>query len=1256
MRDSRSPPARAPYPALATRFRRVSMLGEGGMGVVYEAVDEELGATVALKTIRTRTPEALARMKQEFRALQDVHHPNVVTLGELVTEGEECFFTMEFVDGEDFVSHVSAADVESARLAPSLDDSMSLGLATTARISRSKIEALTASPTRARTYDETKLRRALVQLAEGLIALHAAGLVHRDIKPGNVLVTPEGRVVILDFGLVADTRSDALTGDNVVGTPAYMAPEQAATTALGPAADWYAVGVMLYEALTGSVPFVGAPLEVLLRKQRTQPPAPSAVVTDVPPDLDALCVALLRFDPTARPTGARVLRDLGAKSTGAPSASHTQNVPFVGRAGELLALESALRDTRKGAVVMLVKGESGMGKSCLVRRFVDAAALSEPGLLVLSGRCYEREAVAYKAVDGVIDSLARFLGRLPPQEPLQWLPVRIEPLVQVFPVLRRVRAIAEQVKDTDVDATQMDQVELRVRAFAALRDLLTRLASRKPMIVTIDDLQWADRDSLALLSDILRMPYAPSLLLVATVRTGPTIDASAPFREALEGTGTKPREIDLARLSSEQARELAAVLLARAAPESKLDARSIAEEADGHPLFIDALVRHAMDAPGAARSEAGPRTVKLEDALWSRVQHLDAAPRELIELLAIAGTPLSQGVLARAVKSAGSAFAETVAFLRVAHLVTITGGRGSDTIDTYHDKVRAAVTSHLDDAARADGHRRLAVALETSETRDMEALFTHWRGAGDAVRAAKYAESAADRTLQTLAFDHAATLYEAAIELGAHDAPALGALHEKLGDAYASAGRGPLAARAYNDAAPGLGFARALDVRGRAAAQLLRSGYFDEGLAAADAVLSEVGMSLARSPLTALLTILFWRSLLLVRGLGFRSRDASHVPAAELTRIDMCTSISRHIAFVDVTIGTAFHQRHLLFALRCGEPTRVLMALGTEMVSASSLGTPAWRGRTAPLVARVTALAEAAGDRRVSALTNATIAVAYYFGTGDFRRTFELCDAAAVSLREFAGVAWEQALVELYALFSLMYLGRWDELAVRNEQTLRDARARGDLFTAAYCSSGLLASAAWLGQDQPAVARRNIDAAAQMWSKRGFHLVHYHQALGLAFADLYEGLADEAHARIEREWPRLRRAFFLRIQAVRIEALDLRGRAMLAVAVRASGGERARLVKRARRMARDLRKQEAPWATAMAWLIDAGAAHVEGDRAAAARHLDGAVLACDASGLGIHAAVARWCRASLDGPAPEPKAPVKNFARVVALIAPPFAP
>ncbi|HEX3344501.1 MAG TPA: serine/threonine-protein kinase, partial [Polyangiaceae bacterium] len=387
------------------RFRLIRRLGEGGMGIVYEAVDTERNARVALKTVRKLTAESLARFKREFRAVQDVHHPNLATFGELVSEGDRWFFTMELIEGEDFLAHVSRAPALYGEgdhpESPEPASTRALGYASTKRIAIGPLE-------RRPRYDEARLRAALAQLAQGLNALHEAGLVHRDVKPSNIRVTPEGRVVLLDFGLVTESVSTGDTTDtNVVGTPEYMAPEQAASKPVGPPADWYGVGVLLYLALTGSLPFEGAPLDILLRKQQREPAAPATLLDQVPDDLDALCAGLLRFDPDARPNGAQILRalDVPATTLVTRSQSQTANVPFVGRVPESELLAAAFRDSRKHAVAVLVRGESGVGKSCFVKRFVDTLSLDERDLVVLSGRCYERETVPFKAFDGIVDAL-----------------------------------------------------------------------------------------------------------------------------------------------------------------------------------------------------------------------------------------------------------------------------------------------------------------------------------------------------------------------------------------------------------------------------------------------------------------------------------------------------------------------------------------------------------------------------------------------------------------------------------------------------------------------------------------------------------------------------------------------------------------------------------------------------------------------------------------------------------------------------------
>ncbi|HFE45427.1 MAG TPA: serine/threonine-protein kinase PknK, partial [Nannocystis exedens] len=454
------------------RFSIRRRLGAGGMGVVYEALDRERGEWLALKTLLGVSPLALYRFKREFRALADVHHENLITLHELFSEGEQIFFTMEFVDGVDFVEFVRGRASDDPEERPRLFE---------------------------------RLRSALHQLAGGLGAIHGAGKLHRDIKPSNVLVNTEGRVVLLDFGLVAESVVETMRSSNgdMVGTPAYISPEQAGGGEASAASDWYAVGVMAYLALTGVLPFRGKGLAMLIAKQERDPKPPSEIVADAPADLERLCLDLLSRDPSKRPAAGEILRRLGRAGgeRSSPVAVGPGDTLFVGRQYHLRLLQEAFDVTQRGRPVAIqVYGRSGMGKTALVRRFLATLRHSD-GAIVLTGRCYERESVSFKALDSLIDSLCHYLLRLSDTRAAELMPRDILALARVFPVLSRVRAVAEAPRR----ATEIpDPRELRRRAFAALKELLARIADRRSLVLHIDDLQWGDRDSAVALADLLR--------------------------------------------------------------------------------------------------------------------------------------------------------------------------------------------------------------------------------------------------------------------------------------------------------------------------------------------------------------------------------------------------------------------------------------------------------------------------------------------------------------------------------------------------------------------------------------------------------------------------------------------------------------------------------------------------------------------------------------------------------------------------------
>ena len=527
------------------RFQVLRRIGAGGMGVVYEAHDRERGHRVALKTISSSGSDTLFRLKREFRALAHLSHPNLAALYDLVIDEGGSFFTMELVDGREFLRWVRLAGAsEPMAYAPTVSTVPSDKLTTTqASISwpagpppSGPGVAVPSAVAPMPPLDEARLRAGLQQLGLGLEALHAAGKIHRDIKPSNILVTDEGRVVLLDFGLVAEVDEVRDLSDSVVGTVGYMAPEQAAgDQRVTPAADWYAVGVVLYEALTGRLPFSGPSLTVLQDKQLRTPPRPSALVPTVPADLDELCAALLARVPGERPVAAEVLPRLGVPRGPVTSmVSRSRDQLLAGRAAELSALEASLDAVAHGrAACVVVRGASGIGKSALVRRFLEHAQQRQPRPVVLSGRCYEREAVPYKAMDSLIDRLSTHWLQLPPDEGRALIPDDAALLPTLFPVLARVPVVA----DVPPPKAIADPQEVRTRAFGALRQLLRRLAERQPLILFIDDLQWVDVDTITLLADLDARARSAALAAAAghagrRQRGGPRAGAPYRFRAA----------------------------------------------------------------------------------------------------------------------------------------------------------------------------------------------------------------------------------------------------------------------------------------------------------------------------------------------------------------------------------------------------------------------------------------------------------------------------------------------------------------------------------------------------------------------------------------------------------------------------------------------------------------------------------------------------------------------------------------------------
>ena len=1198
------------------RFELRRRLGAGGYGEVFEAFDLARGKVVALKKLRRSEAGPLLRFKQEFRALAEVRHPNLVRLDELVARDDEWFFTMELIDGPNLLQHVrgepGSRDAE-IQTAPTVDPDHP----TADSADGAPLPAVVAAPARAARIDEARLRDAFGQLVAGVQALHEVGLLHRDLKPSNVLVTGDGRVVILDFGLVADLAGeDAARSLQILGTPAYMSPEQAAGREVSRASDWYSVGVILFEALTGRLPFEGALHDVIFRRQTTEPPRPRDLAPDAPADLDALCAELLRLDPGARPSGqellARLRRQAAAVTPPAPAATEL----FVGRREELAALDAALDRVRAGRpAAVLVSGASGMGKTALVRRFLAGLRGRDPSALVLAGRCYQRETVPYKALDSLVDGLGRYLGGLQALEAARFMPRERAALARLFPVLREIGEAGPSRRAADVPDAQ----ELRRRALAGLRELLARLADQLTLVLFVDDLQWGDLDSGAMLRELLRPPDPPPVLLLACFRRE---DAErSPLLRMMTAdpdlAGVR-QVVELGELPQAEAAELALAVLGADDTAGRARAAAIAREAGGSPFFVDELARHRSGAaPGAGDA------VRLDAVIQARVGQLREDARRLLEVVAVAGEPLDLEIANQAAELARHD-REAIDTLQAAHWVRPCALDGREAFETFHDRIRETVVAMVPGERHALHHRRIAVTWEAAGTASAATLAEHYLAAGECAIAGRHAQRAAEQAAGELAFDRAAQLHRLALDVCEWSGAESREIRRGLADALANAGRGAEAAAAYLEAARLSEAGGSLELQRRAAEQLLITGHIEQGRAVLHEVLAAVGMSLAPTPQRALVGLLGRRVQLAARGLRFTPRPAAEVPPGLLARVDTTWSVSVGLGMVDTIRGAHFQALNLLLALAAGEPRRVARALSMEMAF-SSAGGGRTRRRTAALHRRCRELVSGLDDPYTSGL------FAVYEGMiasfeGRWDESLVAAARGEAILREHCtGATWELDSAQLYQLHALANAGRWRELAARAQALLHESNDRGDLYLATYIRSRNL-FVLHLAADDVAAAREQQSRSLDGWPRDGFHVQHYWDLFASGEIDLYAGDARAAWERLRSRWGDFRRSLLPRAQAVYLEAVYLRARAAVALAAQVPTGEREPLLRHAARDLRRLERESMAWGDAMATLARAGIAATRGDAAAARDLADEAERRLAAVGMGQYAAAARWRR------------------------------
>ncbi len=720
-----------PGAVLRQRYQLDSEIGRGGMGVVYRATDLELMREVAVKVVsETASSDARQRLIREARAAAALNHPHIVSIHDVGESQGAPFLVMELVDG------------------PSLAKS---------------------PPT-----DLPRIVEIACQICSALEHAHSNSIVHRDLKPDNVLLSSEGQrgsVKLADLGLALPGYGERISRAGLIlGTAAYIAPEQALGQPVDGRTDLYALGVLLYELITGRLPFIGDdPLTIVSQHVHAPVVPPGVFRPDLPRSLEAVILRLLEKNPserfaTAEKTAAAlrdslVMTDIEGEIGRVASVAILDALSrgrLVGRASERAEALELWRRAREGqGHTLLLSGEPGAGKTRLAREITIQAAVD--GAVVLSGGCYEYEAATPYLP--FVEAFRRWVREHKDDSTLQ---------AAFGDEAEQISKLAPEI-DARLgpfpDRPELPPHEERLLFFDAVAQVFANLAREKGLLFCADDLQWADRGTLWLLGHLQRQLRKERALIVGAYRDT-ELNRAHPLAKALVDWN-RERLASRIALRRFNAAETSAQLSALLGENVSADfSEAVHRETEGNPFFIEEVLK-ALVEQGSVRRESGrwkrrdvgelliPQSVK--EAIGNRLDRVSRESNEALRAAAVLGKTFSFDEL-MATTGDGQEDATLDALDEAVGAQLITSD-GDDSFTFTHDKIREVLYEELNPVRRRRLHRLAAEGLERRRNLSglplypAEKLAYHYIQAGDYERGLVYAKQAAAEAERVSAFD-----------------------------------------------------------------------------------------------------------------------------------------------------------------------------------------------------------------------------------------------------------------------------------------------------------------------------------------------------------------------------------------------------------------------------------------------------------------------------------------------------------------------